>query len=321
MVWFINEVSFTGQYRDYRSFISHLKSLLKLRQDNKNIRDGLYCSKYLPNLKVVGDSTVRDAVKAENNKDLTRQVLEWLDKKGPFIDSIREQIENDDFELSDVIVTEYAVGESVRQKIFGNYSALYSLETPKFEFTTSPLVVNQIDDNLNVTAHNIDNFWSLEDLEECAKSKASQPTSWDEMLNLSRESFTYLSLSDELIAQLTPHPFNSVICKHVLIYLKILNSVVKSRNERGEYTKKTNEIIRKYFLGDGAKITDESESNKTKFKDDMTFKDPRDLESSLFCSWHAKISKRYFRIHFEFPIKSTQKTMAICYIGPKLTKG
>ncbi|EPN9988173.1 hypothetical protein VCSRO12_2848 [Vibrio cholerae] len=320
MAWFINEVSFTGQYANYRLFIEHLKALLKLRQSNRIIRDGLYCSKYLPNLKVSSDYTVRDAVKAENDRDLTRQVLEWLDKKGPFIDSIREQIDNDDFELADVIVTEYAIGEAARQKIMGNYSALYSLETPKFDFSNSPLVVNQIDESLNVVTHQIDNFWILEDLVKSTEKQTVQPTSWKEMLDLIGQSFPYLSLSSELNDHLEPHPFSNVICQHVLFYMNILNSLVKSRNESGEYTDVTNEIINKYFVGDGAKITDESVQNKQKFKDDMTFKDPRDTEKKLFCSWHAKISLRYFRIHFEFPLKSTERTMAVCYIGPKLTK-
>ncbi|HGY9574167.1 TPA: hypothetical protein ACOJPC_002353 [Vibrio fluvialis] len=320
MTWFINEVSFTGQYENNKSFIEHLKSLLRLRQSNKIIKDGLYCSKYLPHLTVVGNSTVRDAVKAENDRDLTRQVIEWLDKKGPFIDSIREQIENDDFELYDIVVTEYAIGESVRQKLIGNYSALYSLETPKFEFTTSPLVVNQIDDNLTIIAHNIDNFWTLEDLVKSAENHIPQPTSWNEMLDLVIESFPGLSLSDELGDYLNPHPFSLVICQHVMLYMKIFNSVIESRDEFGRYTEKTHEILKKHFLGDGAKITDESDTNKVKFKEEMTFKDPRDVSKNLFCSWHAKISLRQFRIHFDFPIKSTDKTMAICYIGPKLTK-
>ncbi|HHY0533974.1 hypothetical protein ACPV4Y_04155 [Vibrio harveyi] len=320
MAWFINEVSFTGQYDNHRLFIEHLRELLKLRQTNKSIRDGLYCSKYLPNLKVAGDLTVRDAVKAEDDRDLTLQVLEWLDKKGPFIDGIREQIENDDFELSDIVVTEYAIGEAARQKISGKYSALYSLETPKFDFSTSPLVINQIDENLNIIKHQIDNYWILEDLVKSTEEQTPKPTSWRDMLDLASQSFPFLSLSNELNDYLVPHPFSHVICQHVLFYMNILNNVVKSRDESGEYTENTNKIISKYFLGDGAKITDESAQNKAKFKGEMTFKDPRDINKSLFCPWHAKISSRYFRIHFEFPLKSTQKTMAVCYIGPKLTK-
>lgn len=320
MGWFINEVSFTGQYESCRVFIAHLKTLLEMRQSNRVIREGLYCSKYLPNLHVAGDLTVRDAVKAEKDRDLTLQVINWLDRGGPFIDSIREQIDNDDFELANIPVTEYAIAEAVRQKILGNSSALFSLETPNFNFSTSPLAVNQIDDNLNEIIHQIDNIWVFEDLIESAKKQKAQPTSWNEMLDEIIQTCPSLSLSNDLGTQLNPHPFSSVICRRILFYMNILNNLVESRTESGEYTERTNEIINEFFLGDGATITDESSTNKKKFKADMTFKDPRDISNNLFCSWHAKIPLRYFRVHFEFPIKSTAKTMAVCYMGPKLTK-
>lgn len=320
MAWFINEVSFTGQYETCSAFIEHLKVLLKLRQSNSRINSSLYCSRHLPNLKVSGDYTFRDAVNAEGNKDLTRQVLGWLDKKGPFIDAIREQIDNDDFELFDTVVTDYAVGEAARQKLHGNYAALYSLETPVFDMSLTPLVINQIDEKLQVLTHEIDNYWLLDELVKSVEEQRVAPRTWREMLDLITESCSSLCLSEELEEQLIPHPFSHVICKHILFCMHILNRVVDSRDTNGEYTEETHQLLEQYFLGDGAMITDESAQNKASHKKNMTFKDPRDTEKEIFCSWHAKISYRYFRVHFEFPLESTKKQMAICYMGPKITK-
>lgn len=320
MAWFLNEVSFTGQFSSKESFIDYLRSILKLRRQNPAVKDGLFCSKHLPELKVSGDFTLRDAVIAQRDRDLKIQVLEWLDKKGPFIDDIRQHVENDDFEIFDKIVTDFGVGESARQKILGNYSALYSLETTEHDMANEQLVVNQIMEDLTVVPHEIANFWDLDTLTLNVESRKRPPSSWNEMLEYITEKYSKLSLSNELIEHLSPHPFSSVICKHVLFYMSVLDNLVGSRNDRGEYTELSQSILNDYFLGDGAKITNESSSNKKDYKDKMTFKDPRNNQVDIFSTWHAKISSCYFRIHFEFPLKAENKTMAICYIGPKLTK-
>jgi hypothetical protein len=319
MAWFINELSFTGQFDNQDSFLYHLKGLLKLRSQNAAVKDKLYCSRLLPSLKVVDDLTVRDVVNAQRDPVLKKLVLEWIDKKGPFLDDIRQNIENDDFELFDKVVTNLGAGEAVRQKILGNYSALYSLETPDWPCNTTRLIVNQITNELEVIAYQIDNFWDVDNLVLDIESKRGMPKSWQCMIDTINEIYPSLSISDDIINFLSPHPFSLVICSQVINIMKILNDLVDSRNDNGEYTKEGHDILKEYFLGDGAKITDESKTNKGKFKDEMTFKDPRNKKNKIFCPWHAKISSRYYRIHFEFPISADSKTMAICYIGPKIT--
>jgi hypothetical protein len=37
-------------------------------------------------------------------------------------------------------------------------------------------------------------------------------------------------------------------------------------------------------------------------------------------SQHGKISHRYFRLHFEWPVPSGAEQIKVLYIGPKLTK-
>jgi hypothetical protein len=36
--------------------------------------------------------------------------------------------------------------------------------------------------------------------------------------------------------------------------------------------------------------------------------------------WHGKISHRFFRLHFEWPLEKDRKKLEIFYLGPKVTK-
>jgi hypothetical protein len=40
----------------------------------------------------------------------------------------------------------------------------------------------------------------------------------------------------------------------------------------------------------------------------------------VFAPWHGKISHRYFRMHFEWPLAPERRKLPVLYLGPKITK-
>ncbi len=318
MPWFINDISFTGQFPTNQSFLDFIKKILTLRNTNKIVKEQFYCSRMLPELLAVKTLTVRDVINTSSDRYLKRLVLEWMNKKGPFLDDIRAPVLDDDFELFDKIVTEQGAGEATRQKLNGNYSALYSVDTPEFNCCETPLIVYQITSELEAIGHSINNVWDLNNLIENMEAQIIPPSSWRELIEYADTHFQYLVLHNSIINVLSSQPFNKVICSQAINILTILNRFVSSRDANGEYSEETRTIFSDFFSGDGAIITDESQTNRTKYEDKMTFIDPSNSDNAIFCSWHGKISHRYFRIHFEFPLPSERSKMAVCYIGPKL---
>jgi hypothetical protein len=80
------------------------------------------------------------------------------------------------------------------------------------------------------------------------------------------------------------------------------------------------DLLQKHFVGEKAWFSDESDENKARFKDEMTFPDPEDSSCSLRCYWHGKIKTPQYRIHFEWPVPPPFRRIKIAYIGPKIAK-
>jgi hypothetical protein len=320
MNWFINDLSFNGQYTTQNDFITFLRELLKSRHSNQNIKSNLYCSRMLPQLNVVLNQSVREVVDASKDKHLKNQLLEWLNKKGPFWDDHREAIENDDFELFDTVVTNQGAGEAARQFLLGRSVSLFSLENSKPCCSITPLTVMHIQEDLEQRPQELNNHWTIPQLIKHSESLRREPINWEQLLEVVEEKFKFLLIHESIAMSLAAQPFSPSISRRVVELLSVLNDLVSSRDKNREYTKKTYEIFNTFFAGDGALFTDESVTNKRDFKSKLTFTDPLNKEIDIFCPWHGKISHRYFRIHFEFPLPSKKEKMAISYIGYKLAK-
>jgi hypothetical protein len=72
--------------------------------------------------------------------------------------------------------------------------------------------------------------------------------------------------------------------------------------------------------GDRALFSGESPSNQAKFRQELTFQDPAAACRANFAHWHRKISYRFFRLHFEWPVPAEATQLKVVYLGPKLTK-
>jgi len=241
----------------------------------------------------------------------------WISKEGPFWNNSREHSSDDYFEYDgEDIITDTSLGEAAFRVANKQKSGTVSFSPSRCE--TTPLRVTWFKTGGVRELVEIRNFWKFDILQKYLGEQQKPPVrSWIELLNRSESDFPHLIFSDSLSDFLRPEPFNSSIAKRVISLLEILNRLKTCFDDQGNITKEGNEIKQKYFRKKDPVFSDESDSNKNDFKEDLTFKKP-DGEP-IFCPFHGKIRHRQFRLHFSWPI-TYNKPLYIVYIGPKITK-
>ena len=318
MTWFINDISLTGQYSTSSDFIRDLSALFKVRNSHKIIKDKLFFSRTLPMRPVVNSQSLREIVSSSDSSN-KKLFLICLDKSGPFWDTDSCSNEECCFDYCDQDVTEQGMGEAARQIIDGKQASTYSFRGADPCCNSTPLVVTKYNEDDTTNPVDIPNISDIATLESIAASIPEPISSWNNMLELARNRFDNLLISEEIDTVIQAHPFTTCVAERVLDLLQILQDFIDSRDANHEYTAKTNELISNFFSNDG-RFSDESTSNKQDFKNQMTFKDPEDDSKDIFCPWHGKIKTRKFRIHFDFPVDANTEKIKVCYIGPKITK-
>jgi len=318
MEWFINDLSIRGQYPDFQALRDAITPILQLRQRRADLRSRILCSRPLTIRPAIGTVSLERAIATTPDKIFKQLALSWLAKAGPFWDDSRAQNPDDYFHFAGEDVTDQGLGEAARRRIAGEGAATFSLlDPPTNTFQRSPLDVHHglPEDPIGQIA--VINYWSIQDLERAA---IIPPGSWGEMLESAGNRMNLLILSDEISAQLRPHPFSRAIAERTLELLEVLQTLAAETLPNGIRTDKGKEIYNSYFIGPSPPFTDESDNNKRGFRSEMTFKDPDARTKSIFCPWHGKVNVEKFRIHFEWPRPIGQSQIKICYIGPKITK-
>jgi len=148
-----------------------------------------------------------------------------------------------------------------------------------------------------------------------------RPQNWAETMKAAGHKFGSLVLASDIVGQLQPSPFKDSTSTRILELLSVLQATALETNNDSSLTERGRALLQQHFVGERAWFTDESESNKRSFHDELTFADPIGSGNLLFCPWHGKISIDYFRIHFEWPRPKSQRVIKVVYIGPKITKG
>jgi hypothetical protein len=315
--WHINDLSLGGQYQDANAVRGALEPLLQLRLKLPNFRERLYCSRSLCSRPATPTEDLQRAVLAVGERDYIRLVLSWLANSGPFWDDERYPNADDYFEFEGEDVTNQGLGEATRRRMLNVDAGVFSFKdgSPRFEHT--PLTVDHGLQDEPLGEVEVPNCWLLSDLRsEFTKA----PQSWGQVIERGESDFGQLVLSNDIVDILNRYPFEAAIADQVFVLLHVLQMIAEETKDDGGLTERGLEVIQKYFVGKLARFTDESDQNKHNFKRELTFKDPEALHASLFCSWHGKIRRQQFRIHFQWPRPIGQKKIKVVYIGPKITK-
>jgi hypothetical protein len=322
MSWYVNDVSLQGQFTDWKQLEAILKGLMAARQPMKSSGRSIRTTRRLSHRPANGGLTLRRAI-AASNPDFRTAVLIWLDRTGPFLEDDRIEEGDDYFEYAGLDVTDSGLGEAARRTKSKELASTFSFVGGAVDFATSPLDVDHGLPEERLGKYPVENVWTVKDLADSTHPGEASITSWVQLVEAARIRFPHLVIPDSVHqnSMLAREPFDAAIRSRALVLFQHLNSYMLDRDDKGVEGKQAAEIIKEFFTGERALFSGESATNRTVFEKDLTFTDPSDSNKTIFAHWHGKISHRFFRMHFEWPLPTDARTLKILYLGPKITKG
>jgi hypothetical protein len=323
MRWYMNDASLQNQFPDGATFEAVVRGLLAARGRVDFLRQNLRTARTIGERIVHAGYSVRRLVQQSPDRDFRSAVLLWLDRYGPFLEDDRQVEDDDYFEFAGADVTDSGLGEAARRGRLDQPVATFSFAGGATKFDVNPLTVDHGLPEDRLGQYAIENFWEVNQLEKSAIERGPQIESWRSLVEASRQRFPKLLIPDSvyLDKRIAREPFDVVIRDHALDLLGYLNTYMEGRDQDGAEGPRSRQIIDKYFTGDRAAFSGESANNQRDFKTELTFKDPEDAERTIFAHWHGKISRRFYRMHFEWPITKDMPRLKVLYLGPKITKG
>ena len=314
-----NELSVHGQFHDAAGFRDALQKIMSVRATARRFGREVQCNRAFLNTMPIPDTPLQKAIGNLSADSQRRAVMAWLTRDGPFWDDVRAHGEDDYLQCDDIVVTDASAGEAAFRKIHGVESGLISFVPSTW--CRSPLFVTWFREaeGLNNQNANVDNWWEPGALEKAMQDRTRPLASWDDLREASRTRFESLTFADDCFTPLAGVPFARSAADRFLALLNILDRVASAVDEAGARDMEGRSIIRDFFSGKRALFSDSSESEKQAFRSELTFPDPDNALSSLFCPWHGKVSHLTLRLHFSWPVKAG-KTVYVVYAGPKITK-
>ena len=317
MRWYLNDLSIRGQYANPAAFLNEVEDLMRLRRQVQALKDHLFCSRTLYNQPVTRNADFRVAVQSAPDRNLTRLVLEWVTRSGPFLEEDRQPNQDDYFECAGTDVTDMGLGEAARRLVANEVATSFSFGGGGFDYQSINICHGL--PQAPIGAVFVPNIWDIAALRTQAIAAIPEPANWQQMLEQAQLRFDRLTLPSTAIAPLAREPFSAYVVERIFVLLGILQEFAASRNANGSYSARNHELIAKHFAGEKDLFTDESETNKRNFREELSFSDAENPGTKVFCPWHGKIKTPQYRIHFEWPLDA-RPNVRIFYIGPKITK-
>ena len=131
--------------------------------------------------------------------------------------------------------------------------------------------------------------------------------------------FPDLTFAPSTFEPILPYPFGKAVANRILERLNVLNQLKNCFDMQGNRTTDGHALYQKHFTGARAWFSDSSETEKTEFRQELTFRHPLSTGEYLFCTWHGKVSTGVYRIHFSWPV-TADTPLCVVYVGPKITK-
>lgn len=316
MEWILNDLSLSKNFSDVDDFVVKMSEFLKVKNNNRQLNQHMLCSRSLGNMKVLENVTFSQVVMKRIDPNLRSQILSWLNKKGPFWADDRVINDDDYFEFNAIDVTDQGLGECARRKISGFPVCSYSFEG---NYSNSPLIIQHGLAEEPFGFYDIENISGINGLIASVADALPTPKNWREAIDRLIEKYQCLIISKKVYEQMAPIPFSEGNYKSIDERFRVLKEYIESRDQHGDHTAQTEQIVENYFHGEKAWFSNSSDSERRKFKKALSFVDLLDAKKKLF-PFHGKIKTPQLRIHFGWPISPNVKKIQVVYIGEKLTK-
>lgn len=315
MEFFLNSRSLHNQFDSVETFKTALRTIFSHRSTIEQFEHRLSVRRDITSRLVHSNLTFQVAISKISDLSLKRSILNWLDKTGPFWDiNSQKHSPEDFFWFEDDIVTDDVLAEAAFRISNDEDTATISFAPSHFQINPIPIIFQKPTTSEVI---NIPNFWDKVTLTEKLEDLMPTPDSWSGCVKRWGTKFKHLMLLDSIDEALDGHPFNNAIASQVETLLAVLQKYQLEMFEDGSLSARGRELAQNYFEREAAKFTDESETNKIKFRRELTFRLPDGSE--IFCPFHGKISTGFYRIHHSWPPKFGQR-LVVAYIGPKITK-
>lgn len=312
----INDLSLHGQFADLAAFRDSIRRIMLIRAIARRHMHSLYCHRGLVNRQVTAHDAMPSAVQALPLNE-QRAVMSWLSQHGPFWDDDRLHDGGDWYERVGDIVTDTALGEAAHCAFHGIDRALVSLDPS--DFIHDPVAVERVLDDGSRAAVDVRNYWAPTTIEAHLAATPAPLTCWLALEKLSITRFENLEFSEDAFQPLRAQPFKQGVAERILTCLEVLHRLKQCFDEDGSRTEAGHHLYQQHFVGDKAWFSDSSATEKTEFKDELSFPHPDESGGRLFCSWHGKVKSPQYRLHFSWPVTAAAPVYVV-YVGQKITK-
>lgn len=316
MEFLVNDLSMDGQFGDLSSFRQAVATMMRIRLRIREHGYRLACHRGLLAAKVTPDLVMQQAVQ-EMPRSAQRALLQWFTKQGPHWEDDRRHCADDWLEVDEKLVTDSAVGEAAACVAVGLLRELVSF-TPS-SWTRSPLKVRWMRNDESFTDVIVVNHWTLDSVQRTLTACPKPIGSWTDLAARSIKLCSRLNFAKNAFAPLRGQPFSPGAADRVRVLLNVLNRMKGCFAEDGVRTIEGHRLYQDHFTGDRAWFSDSSETEKRNFRQELTFRHPKEGGRTLSCSWHGKVKTPQLRIHFSWPI-AVDVPLYVLYVGPKITK-
>ena len=264
-----NDLSIHEQFHGIAAFREAIGRIMALRRIARNFHHELHCHRSTVNRRINSSISVFDAVQTFT-RDEKRALLSWLTQQGPFWEDVPVHDSNDWLECGDEIVTETAVGEAAYCSTVGIDRRLVSLIPSKWKY--SPINVAMLTNGS--TDIEVNNYWSLSELEDALRGAEPPIASWCQLEAVSKARFQRLRFSVDSFRYLDGQPFVPGASERILSRLGVLDRLMESVDDSGRCTPEGHRLYQDHFTGDKAGFSDSSDTEKREFEKALTFPHP-----------------------------------------------
>ena len=311
-----NDLSIHGQFPDAAAFGLAIARLMALREIvRQQYGRELQCHRNVAHAAVTRDLSVPQAIQ-RMSREARSALMQWLARSGPFWEDHRQHDSDEYMECKGEVVTDTAAGEAAHRLYQGGECGLVSMDPSSWLFSPLQIEWHQYGPIRNI---NVPNYWTADSLTTALDALPLSLSSWHDLEAIARGRCEDLTFAQGCFQPLHGLPFGHAPAKALLSRLTILHELKSCFDANGDRTHAGDEILRKHFAGSKAWFSDSSDTEKVKYRLDLSFPHPANAGETLFCPWHGKVKTPQLRLHFSWPIHASTP-LYIVYVGPKITK-